>query len=64
MREDTLALAHLHLDNLSIAEIVRGLLIRYLNHLELEVGGQSLGVLRDTAHQIFFLQFAYADDLN
>ncbi|MNE55390.1 hypothetical protein D3C80_1502210 [compost metagenome] len=64
VREDPLAFAHLYLDNLSVAEIVRGLLIRYLNHLELEVGGQSLGVLRDTAHQILFLQFTYADDLN
>lgn len=64
LREDTLTLAHLHLNNLCVAEVIRGLLIRHLNHLELEVGREPFGIFCDAERQILFLQFAYAYQLN
>lgn len=64
VREDPFALARFDLDNLSIAEIVRCFFIHHLNDLKFEVWRQPLGIFCNAADQIFFLQFAYANNLN
>lgn len=64
MREDTFALARLHARYLGFAQGIGRFFIRYLNHLELEVGRQALGIFLDALHQILLLQFADRNELN
>ena len=64
LREDAFALALLHADELRLAHRLRRLLVGHLHDLKLDVRCQALRVLRNTLHQIFFLQFADSNDLN
>lgn len=63
-RENAFALSRFYLSDLRVAHRFRGLLVGYLENLELHVRPQPLRILRDALHQIFFLQFADRNNLN